>query len=265
MAAASAIRWQHNWKITLEYDGRRYAGWQQQPQARTIQGELAQAVRRLVGPDFELMGAGRTDAGVHALGQVAHLKTLRANNDLLWQLNAELPPDINILQIQPVALKFHARHDALARHYLYQIATKRTAFGKNYVWWVKDTLDAPLMQQACQQLIGLQDFKSFCESSEGSTLVKVEQAQLTLAADRLLFRIAASHFLWKMVRRIVGALVEIGRGKLSLKQFARLFQITSPEVAAWTAPPSGLFLEQVVYPGNSEIVAASFATVPLKM
>jgi tRNA pseudouridine38-40 synthase len=208
------------------------------------------------------MGAGRTDAGVHALGQVAHLKTLRTRPDILWQLNAELPPDINILQVQPAALQFHARHDALRRHYLYQIATKRTAFGKNYVWWVKDSLNVPLMQAACQQLIGLQDFKSFCESAEGSTLVKVEQAQLTVAPGLLLFRIVASHFLWKMVRRIVGALVELGRGNLSVAQFSQLFRVASPSVAAWTAPPSGLFLEQVVYPGKPETVPSSLVTVP---
>ncbi len=132
-------------KLTLEYVGTRYRGWQIQKNARTVAGELHQAVRTVAGREpGELYGSGRTDAGVHALHQVAHLdlETRLAPAQLLWRLNEELPADINLLALEPAARRFHARHAAVARSYLYQISRRRTALGKPFVWWVKDALDA---------------------------------------------------------------------------------------------------------------------------
>src|SRR5205085_10912781 len=144
-------------KLTIEYAGTRYSGWQIQKNARTVQGEIDRAVRSVSGrKDFELYGSGRTDAGVHALAQVAHLDvvtTLPAES-LRRRLNDELPADINILAAEPVPHRFHARHDAVARRYLYQIARRRTAFAKPYVWWVKDPLDADVMRTAAQGFVG---------------------------------------------------------------------------------------------------------------
>ncbi|HEX8499716.1 MAG TPA: tRNA pseudouridine(38-40) synthase TruA [Pyrinomonadaceae bacterium] len=245
------------WRLDVEYEGTRYAGWQVQPHARTVQGELQRAAEQVLGARAEVGGSGRTDAGVHALRQVAHLKSKVAGrapdpSQLRAGLNKLLPHDVNVLRVAAARAGFHARHDALGRYYLYQIATRRTAFGKNFVWWVRDRLDAEAMRAACARLVGRHDFSSFCESpgEQRSTLVEVGRAELSAEGGLILFRVGASHFLWKMVRRLVGALVEVGRGNLTPEAFGALLERYSNEPAAWTAPPSGLFLERVVYEGE---------------
>jgi len=135
-------------KIFIEYEGTRYSGWQIQKNARTIQGELQTAIHAVFKiPRFEFYGSGRTDAGVHALGQVAHLDvdTMLAPEIIRRKLNDELPADISVMEVSRTERGFHARHDALARSYLYQISRRRTAFGKRYVWWVKDELNERIM------------------------------------------------------------------------------------------------------------------------
>jgi tRNA pseudouridine38-40 synthase len=250
------------WRLDVEYEGTRYAGWQSQPHARTVQGELQSAAEHYLGARAEVGGSGRTDAGVHALRQVVHLKLKGSGRapdpaQIKTGVNKLLPHDINVLRIAPAHTNFHARHDAVSRYYLYQIATRRTAFGKNFVWWVRDRLDAEAMRAACTLLKGRHDFSSFCESpaEQRSTLVEVGHAELAVEGGLILFRVGASHFLWKMVRRIVGALVEVGRGNLSAEEFGRLLERYSNEPAAWTAPPSGLFLERVVYAGEPPVGA----------
>jgi len=245
-------------RATLEYDGGRYRGWQAQINARTVQGTLYAAVTEVLGADARIFGAGRTDAGVHALAQVAsiHLppgERLGRLEEIRRDLNDRLPPDIHILSLAPAAPGFHARHDALLRIYRYRISGRRTAFGKPFVWWVKDPLDAGAMSRAAELLVGRHDFSSFCENAAGheSTLVEVSYAKVLApeeAPDLLIFRIGASHYLWKMVRRLVGTLVEVGTGRLPVKEIAELLRTPSTRPAVWTAPPSGLFLEAVVYP-----------------
>src|SRR5882757_5869639 len=154
-------------RLTIEYAGTRYSGWQIQKNARTIQGEIDRAVRSVTKrKDFELYGSGRTDAGVHALAQVAHLDVASSlpTATLRLRLNDELPPDINILAAEVVPHRFHARHDAVARRYLYQIARRRTAFSKAYVWWVKDPIDVSRMREAAGAFVGFKDFDAFAES-----------------------------------------------------------------------------------------------------
>src|SRR5258706_7621300 len=151
-------------KLTIEYAGTRYSGWQIQKNARTVQGEIDRAVRSVTGRrDFELYGSGRTDAGVHALAQVAHLDVASPLplETLRRRINDELPADINILAAAQVPHRFHARHDAMGRRYLYQIATRRTAFAKPYVWWVKEALRVERMQQAAEAFVGMHDFGAF--------------------------------------------------------------------------------------------------------
>ena len=240
------------WKLTLEYDGTRYRGWQIQKNTdRTVQGVLLRAARELLGPDASAGGAGRTDAGVHALAQVAHLKARRsiAPSDLLWGLNDRLPSDVNVLSAEAAPPTFHARHDAKSRTYLYRISRRRTAFDKRYVWWVRDRLDFPAMSRAAPLWRGRHDFASFCENPEGqeSTDVVVDGSEVVDQGDEIHYRIEASHFLWKMVRRLVGTLVEVGRGNLRPADVERLLRERSAEPAKWTAPPSGLFLERVRY------------------
>jgi tRNA pseudouridine38-40 synthase len=240
------------WKLTLEYDGTRYRGWQAQKNTdRTVQGVLLRAARELLGADATAGGAGRTDAGVHALAQVAHLKARRKlpPEEILRGLNDALPHDINVLTVEAAPPTFHARHDATSRTYLYRISRRRTAFDKRYVWWVKDRLDFSAMARVADLFRGRHDFASFCENPEGqeSTSVVVESSEMIDWAHEIHYRIEASHFLWKMVRRVVGTLVEVGRGNLASADVERLLQERSSEPAAWTAPPSGLFLEKVLY------------------
>ena len=246
-------------KLTIEYAGTRYSGWQIQKNARTVQGELDRAARTVTGrKDFELYGSGRTDAGVHALAQVAHLdvSTALPAETLRRRMNDELPADINILTADVVPHRFHARHDAVARRYLYQIARRRTAFAKAYVWWVKEPLDPARMREAAQAFVGMRDFQSFADHdadrddvprAQRSTLVLVERLEIAEDGDLILIGIEGSHFLWKMVRRIVGVLVEIGRGKLDAADAARFLTEASDAPARLTAPASGLFLERVLY------------------
>ena len=243
-------------KIYLEYEGTRYSGWQLQRNAKTVQGQLINAAEGIFKTsNFELKGSGRTDSGVHALCQVAHLdvKTMLAPEILKLKFNDLLPYDINILEIEKVHPKFHARHDAISRSYIYQISRRRTAFGKNYVWWIKDKLDFNKMNQAAKNLEGMHDFASFSDDDkeEKSTKVLIEKVELKEDGDLILIRIIGSHFLWKMVRRIIGVLVEIGRGKKSEKDLLYYLQNNTNEPAKYTTPPSGLFLEKVIYKGES--------------
>jgi tRNA pseudouridine38-40 synthase len=244
------------WKLFIEYQGTRYRGWQEQTNARTVQGEIRAAVEAIFGERVEIVGAGRTDAGVHALNQVAHLRTRRPlrTADLKNQINDRLPQDINIKDIREADARFHARHDAIERFYLYQISTRRRAFSKPFVWWVKDRLNVHAMTEAAELLRGRHDFKTFSDRDEEttSTLVEITRTEITCQDDLILFRIGASHFLWKMVRRVVGTLVEVGRGNLEAGQLAKYFKVPSSSVAQWTAPPSGLFLEYVRYQGDKE-------------
>lgn len=251
------------WKLILEYDGTRYSGWQEQTNARTVAGELRTAATAVLGA-AEIDGAGRTDAGVHALAQVARLKANRNMKpmELLRAINQELPKDIHIIHLEELRHPFHPRHDAVLRSYLYQISTRRSAFAKPYIWWIKERLNLDAMREASGLLVGRHDFERFSDkrSEEKSTIVVVELSQLDLVGDLILFRIAASHFLWKMVRRIVGCLAEVGRGTLTPDDFGAFIasralpqRLKTFSVAACTAPAAGLFLERVLYDESEEI------------
>ncbi|HWA05960.1 MAG TPA: tRNA pseudouridine(38-40) synthase TruA [Ignavibacteria bacterium] len=257
-------------KMYIEYAGANYSGWQKQPgesKVKTVQGTLITAVQAVfkknkgVNKFIDLQGSGRTDAGVHAIEQVAHLEceTMLAPEILKMKINDELPGDINILEIEKARPDFHARHSAKSRQYLYIISKRRTAFEKRFVWWVKDKLSVKKMKDASVLFIGMHDFKAFSDDSpdEKSTKCLVESLTITEDENKIYIRIKASHFLWKMVRRIVGALVEAGRGKIDNQQIAGLLIPLSSQkrgmggevknIAEFTAPPSGLFLEKIDY------------------
>ncbi len=245
-------------KMFIEYEGTRFSGWQKQPgqtSTKTIQGAILKAAEEIFKNEkIDIQGSGRTDSGVHALCQVAHLevKTMLAPEIIKIKLNDLLPHDINILEIEKTHPKFHARHDAIKRSYIYQISTRRTAFGKNYVWWIKDKLNFPAMERAARVFIGMNDFASYSDNdpTEKSMKVLIDDIQLKQEGNIILIRITGSHFLWKMVRRMVGVLVEVGREKLTEADL-KIFLITkSAEPAKYTAPPSGLFLETVCYKGD---------------
>ncbi|HEY8535994.1 MAG TPA: tRNA pseudouridine(38-40) synthase TruA, partial [Vicinamibacterales bacterium] len=242
-------------RLLLEYAGTRYSGWQIQKNARTVQGELDRAVREVTGERaFELYGSGRTDAGVHALGQVAHLdvRTSLPPATLVRRLNDALPADINVLQAVRVPHRFHARHDAIGRTYIYQIARRRTAFAKPFVWWVREPLDVAAMREAARGFEGRLDFRGFTDDDpdEKSTLVEVAAVRVEERGDVVLVIVDGSHFLWKMVRRMVGVLAAIGRGELEPGAVPRLLASPGGLPARLTAPASGLFLARVLYPGD---------------
>lgn len=243
------------YRLAIEYAGTRYSGWQVQKNARTVQGELLRAVCEATGDSSpDLQGSGRTDAGVHAAGQVAHLGLSKPVQPeaLRRGVNDVLPADINVLSVAPVSHRFHARHDALSRSYVYQVARRRTAFSKPFVWWVKDALDVRAMREAAGAFVGMHDFRSFTDSDpdEVSTKVQLESVELKEDGALILIRVRGSHFVWKMVRRLVGVLVEVGRGRLTVADVEEFLAHPSPIPARLTAPPSGLFLEQVVYAGD---------------
>jgi tRNA pseudouridine38-40 synthase len=245
-------------KLYLEYEGTRYSGWQKQNNSRTVQGELIKACREIFTDDFmDLQGSGRTDSGVHALCQVAHLdvQTVLAPEIIKLKLNDILPHDINILEVEKTNHNFHARYSTKSRSYIYVISRRRTAFGKNFVWWIKDKLDFDAMKKASELFLGMHDFVSFSDDDpdEKSTKVLVDKIQIKEEGDLILIRIIGSHFIWKMVRRIVGILVEVGRGKKSEEDILYYLNNKTNEPAKYTAPPSGLFLERVYYDNDAAI------------
>ncbi|HVK38566.1 MAG TPA: tRNA pseudouridine(38-40) synthase TruA [Candidatus Kapabacteria bacterium] len=243
------------YRISLEYDGTRYAGWQVQQNAKSVQGALITAARAAFDDVGQVMGSGRTDAGVHALEQVAHIDLpagLPART-IIHRLNDNLPADVNVRSAAAVDARFHARHDAKGRSYIYQIATRRTAFAKPFVWWIKDEIDVGRMRRAAVTATGMHDYAAFADldTEEGSTKVLVESLEIAVAGELILVRMRASHFLRKMVRRVVGTLVEIGRGSQPPALFNEALEAGPDLQIRFTAPPSGLFLDQVIYPGES--------------
>jgi tRNA pseudouridine38-40 synthase len=249
------------YRADLEYEGTRYRGWQIQVNARSIAGELHRAVAAAGGQIVDIGGSGRTDAGVHALGQTAHVRLAREVDPERFRraVNEALPADIHLKAFRRAHDRFHARHDAVSRSYLYQISRRRTALAKRFVWWVKQPIDVDRMARAAAALEGRHDFRHLCESpgAQASTTVIVEHAEVAGPGDLVLVRLVASHFLWKMMRRVVGALVRTGTGELSPEELKSLLEPgeegAGEKAARWTAPPSGLFLERVVYPGEAPL------------
>jgi tRNA pseudouridine38-40 synthase len=206
---------------------------------------------------------------VHALAQVAHVDLTAAlpPATLVARVNDALPHDINVLSAERVPARFHARHHAVARRYLYQIARRRTAFAKPFVWWVKDALALDRMRAAAAAFSGVADFRAFTDDDpdEKSTRVAVEAVTIDERDGLILVRVTGSHFLWKMVRRIVGVLVAVGRGELPATDVPALLAGDSELPARLTAPASGLFLERVFYEGEPRDSATDPAPFVLRL
>lgn len=246
-----------NFKITIEYDGGGYHGWQRQKNFRSIQAEIEKAVTRIVGSETAVIGSGRTDAGVHALGQVANFrcKTRLCESEFQRALNSLLPDSIIVRKCTKAAAGFHARYDAKRKTYRYRILNHPlpVAIGRQYIWHIRQPLDLEAMQDAARVLIGRHDFKAFegTGSPRTHTTRQVFRASLTREDNTgcLTFEIEADGFLRYMVRNIVGTLVSIGCGKISRDEFNAIFHSLDRRRAAATAPPHGLFLVRVSYDG----------------
>jgi tRNA pseudouridine38-40 synthase len=243
-----------NFKITIEYDGSRYCGWQRQNNDPTIQGTIEQALGKMTGQKVSVIGSGRTDARVHAYGQVANFKCdTRLNaEDFQGGLNSLTPDDIIIKDCKEVENEFHARYAAKSKEYRFRILNRENpaAIGRQYAWHIRKPLNTEAMRAAIAFLIGKHDFKAFegAGSPRAHTIRYVMAAQLYREdMHTIRFEIKADGFLRFMVRNIVGTLVDVGKGKISADEFKQILDSKDRSRAGATAPAHGLFLTQVKY------------------
>ena len=243
-----------NFKITIEYDGTSYHGWQRQKTDRTIQEEIEKAVLTITGQQVSLTGSGRTDAGVHAYAQVANFKceTNLGPHDLFRGLNSLTADDIVIKGCGEVDASFHARYDVKSKIYVYKVKNRPdpAAIGRQYAWHIRKDLNLDAMRAASAHLIGSHDFKAFegAGSPRAHTTRSVFKARLVEEPDGYLaFEIEADGFLRFMVRNIVGTLVDVGLGKISPADFKGILESKNRDQAGATAPAYGLFLKNVTY------------------
>lgn len=243
-----------NFKITIEYDGSRYHGWQRQKNDHSIQAEIEMALEKMTSAQVTLVGSGRTDAGVHAAGQVANFKcdTRLGPAAFFSGLNSLLPEDIIIKDCERVATDFHARYDARSKIYHYKILNRSVpaAIGRQYVWYIRNPLDRQTIQAAITHIIGRRDFKAFegSGSPRQNTIRQVFSARLIEdPGGILIFEIEAEGFLRYMVRNIVGTLVDVGLGKITPADFKKILDSRDRSQAGITAPSRGLTLVKVNY------------------
>ena len=242
-----------NVKLVIEYDGTGYNGWQSQRDVPTIQDTLETCLAKILNHKVRINGSGRTDSGVHALGQVANLKTYSplALSQLLRGANSLLSPDILIRDIEEVGDDFHARFSAKRRIYEYHLwnAPLLSVFNRNYCWWIRDDLEVPLMRDAALHLLGQHDFSSFqgADHEKHSPVREVMKAEFRQEGGELVFCIQANAFLRHMVRNIIGTLIDIGKKKISEKDFVEILRARDRRHAGITAPAKGLFLKEVHY------------------
>ena len=238
--------------IHLAYDGTRYHGWQIQPNGISVEGEIELRLSTLLRQPIDIVGAGRTDAGVHARHMVAHFDFENGcdTKQLCYRLNRMMPPDICIYKIEKVADDLHARFSATSRTYHYYISTKRNPFNRQYTWLCHYDLDFELMNQAAEILMEYKDFASFCKSHTDvkTTLCNIIEAKWIKDDEGCYyFRIKANRFLRNIVRAVVGTLVEVGRHRLSLDDFRNVIEGKKRTMAGESMPANALFLERIEY------------------
>lgn len=243
-----------NHKLTIEYDGTRYHGWQVQPNGVSIQEEIEAALQTMTRQKVKLIGSGRTDAGVHALGQVANFTCQTAITPEAFHkgLNSMLPDDIVIRNVTEVPLEFHARFNAKSKCYRYHILNHPipSAIERHHTWWIRTPLDLPAMTAAADHIIGRHDFKAFegAGSPRSHTLRHIIEAKFSgQTPGRITFDVRADGFLRYMVRNLVGTLVDVGLGKIQPDQMKQILDSRDRSRASATAPARGLFLIEVNY------------------
>jgi tRNA pseudouridine38-40 synthase len=254
--------------LGIEYDGTAFSGWQNQSHAPSVQGALNAAIARVADEPVSTLAAGRTDAGVHATGQVVHFDSAAERSLRSWQLgiNSNLPPEVCVLWVRPVPPEFHARHSAVGRTYRYLILNRpvRPALERHRTWWVRDPLDAAPMAEAGAHLLGEHDFSAFRAAScqAKSPVRRMDSLTVRREGEYLVVDVRASGFLHHMVRNIVGSLVRVGRGEAPPSWIPALLAGRDRTRAAPTAPPSGLYLAAVHYPAEFGLPEATAAPFP---
>lgn len=241
--------------IELSYNGKAYHGWQIQPDAISVQEVLETALSTILKEEVDIIGAGRTDAGVHAKQMYVHFETGQDFENLKFRLNSFLPNDIAIHEIFEVKKEAHARFDALSRTYLYRIALSKNVFTYNEAYYLKSSLDIDRMNDACKILFQYKDFQCF---SKSNTDVKtyycdIMKAEWILKNDELHFVIKADRFLRNMVRAVVGTMIEIGLGKIPVDELHTIIKSKSRSEAGFSVPAHGLYLVNIEYPKDIKL------------
>lgn len=240
-----------NIRLVLEYDGTAFSGWQVQPGRRTVQGVLEERLAELLKEKVSVTGSGRTDAGVHALGQTANFKSGKGVPLKAFRqgLNRLLPRDVAVLDAREVPPGFHARFDARRRLYRYQIVTVRSPVRERYAWFARHTLDFGILERVCKRIVGKHDFTSFssAQAEVENFMVDVKRTGWRKGKDTLTFEIEADRFLHNMVRILVGTMADMARGRMAPESFPDILAARDRKRAGRTAPPQGLFLVRVVY------------------
>ena len=243
-----------NFKVTLQYEGTRYQGWQKQESTdNTIQGKLEALLSKMAGTKVEIQGSGRTDAGVHAAGQVAnfHLDTDQSPSQIVDYMNFYLPEDIAVISIEEVPERFHSRFSATRKTYVYRIHTGAVSnvFERKYVYDYGPQLDVERMRQAAKLLEGEHDFKSFCGNKrmKKSTVRTIYSIDIEELSDEIRISYTGNGFLMNMVRILTGTLIEVGDGRRTPESMTEILEKKDREQAGYTAPPQGLVLKKVYY------------------
>ncbi len=243
-----------NYRIILQYEGTKYQGWQRQDSTdNTIQGKLEALLTKMCGEPVEIQGSGRTDAGVHAFGQVAnfHGKTELSTEEIMEYMNRYLPEDIGVIKVEQVAERFHSRLNAKGKVYRYRVMTGNVphVFDRKYVYEHPERLDVAAMCKAAEQLLGTHDFKSFTSIKRGkkSTVRTIESIEIVQAGDEISFTYKGDGFLYHMVRILTGTLLEVGEGKRSFEEIPEILEAKNRENAGFLAPAKGLALMEVFY------------------
>lgn len=237
-------------KLTIEYEGTRYNGWQLQKNGKTIQGELENAFKVLFKKRIVLTASGRTDAGVHARNQIVHCNIpVYDLKKLQNSLNGLVEKDIAVKEIRECNADFHARFDAKSRCYQYFISKKPTAINRNYSWYISYPLNITAMQNAALEFKNVNYYKAFCKTNSSNKTYdcSVYESEYYFSAGFLVYRIVANRFLYGMVRAISGTLVKLGQGELSYNQFTEIIESGNRSCVPFTAPAAGLFLEKITY------------------
>lgn len=243
-----------NVRLIVEYDGTHFHGWQIQPDQRTVQGEIQDRLSKLFGGPIPIIASGRTDTGVHAVGQVVNFHATREITDerLYQALNGMLPQDIAVKKIDTVPDDFHARFDAIRRSYFYRISYTKSPIGRFYTWYMKRNLDLETLNRAAQYLLGRHDFTSFCVAAheKENRVCEIYQSEWQQEENGLVYYITGNRFLRTMVRSIVGTIVEMGRGVRPPEAMPEILEAQDRQRAGESAPSCGLFLNKVVYADN---------------